>query len=162
MPAGTDKNLPAAEDIKVRQLEWTAPELEQILEIDALCFNKYDAYTLEDYRRWFSYNPDLCLVAEIDGQVAGDMISRILDEKAELASLATHPAYRRRGVGSALLDETVRRVKAYGIGHIDLEVRKTNLAGLSFWKEMGFVVIGEQPGFYGDGEDALVMRKTIT
>jgi len=147
--------------ITVRQLEWTDSELEQILEIDALCFNKYDAYTLEDYRRWYGFNPDLCLVALIDGRVAGDMISRILEDKAELASMATHPTYRRRGVGAALLKETIQRVKAYGIAQIDLEVRKTNFSGQRFWEEMGFEVIGEQPGFYGDGEDAWQMRKNI-
>jgi [ribosomal protein S18]-alanine N-acetyltransferase len=150
------------EKIIIRQLEWTGPELEQILEIDALCFNKYDAYTLEDYRRWYDYNPDLCLVAVIDNRIAGDVISRIVEGKAELASMATHPSYRRRGVAFALLKESIKRVKDYGIGYIEIEVRKTNFNGLSFWEEMGFTSIGEKPGFYGDGETALHMRKTIT
>lgn len=152
----------SVEKISIRTLEWKDPELEQILEIDALCFNEYDAYTLEDYRRWFGFDPDLCLVAIIDGRVAGDVISRIVERKAELASMATHPSYRRRGVAEALLAETVRRVKARGINQIDLEVRKTNFSGLRFWEQMGFVVIAEQPGFYGDGEDAWQMRKIIT
>jgi ribosomal-protein-alanine N-acetyltransferase len=110
---------------------------------------------------WLGYTPDLCLVAEIDGRIAGDMISRIMNDKAELASLAIHPDFRRRGVGSALLEETIRRVKYHGIGYIDLEVRKTNLAGFRFWEKMGFTLIGEQPGFYDDGEAALQMRKII-
>jgi len=147
--------------IIIRPLEWEDPELDQILEIDALCFNEYDAYTLEDYRRWFSYDPDLCLVAVIDGRVAGDVISRIVDGRAELASMATHPSYRRRGVAEALLAETVRRINARGIPQIDIEVRKTNFIGLSFWKKMGFEKIGEQHSFYGDGETAIKMRKTI-
>jgi ribosomal-protein-alanine N-acetyltransferase len=147
--------------ILIRPLEWAAPELEQILEIDALCFNSFDAYTLEDYKRWYGYNPDLCLVAVIDGIVAGDMLTKIVEDRAELGSMATHPAFRRRGVGAALLNETVRRVKGYGINLIDIEVRKTNLDGLNFWKKMGFVVTGEQPGFYGDGETAINMRKKI-
>ena len=152
----------AEEKIIVKPLEWKDAELEQILEIDALCFNQYDAYTLNDYQRWFNYNPDLCLVAVIDRHIAGDVISRIVEGRAELASMATHPSYQRRGVAEALLAETVRRIKARGIHQIDIEVRKTNFIGLSFWKKMGFDVIGEQPGFYGDGEDAIKMRKIIT
>ncbi len=151
----------AEDKIIVRPLEWKDAELEQILEIDALCFNQYDAYTLDDYQRWFNYNPDLCLVAVIDGRIAGDVISRIVEGRAELASMATHPSFRRRGVAEALLAETVRRIKARGIPQIDIEVRKTNFIGLSFWKKMGFEVVGEQPGFYGDGEDAMQMRKII-
>ena len=148
--------------ITIRLLEWNDPELDQILEIDALCFNEYDAYTLADYRRWFGYNPDLCLVAVIGGRIVGDVISRVVDGRAELASMATHPSYRRRGVAEALLAETIRRIKERGIPHIDIEVRKTNFGGLGFWKEMGFEIIGEHPAFYGDGEDAWHMRKIIT
>jgi len=151
-----------AQKIIIRQLEWNDQELEQILEIDALCFNEYDAYTLEDYQRWFNFNPDLCLVAVIGGRIAGDVISRTVEGRAELASMATHPSYRRRGVAESLLAETVCRIKALGIHQIDIEVRKTNFIGLSFWKKMGFEVIGEHPGFYGDGEDAWQMRKNIS
>ncbi|MDP2966541.1 MAG: N-acetyltransferase [Pelolinea sp.] len=147
--------------IAIRQLTLSESDLNQIVKIENLSFNKYDAYHKDDFRRWLGYTPDLCLVAEIEDCIAGDMISRILDDKAELASLAIHPDFRRRGVGSVLLEETIRRVKAYGIDHIDLEVRKTNLAGFRFWKKMGFVLIGVQPGFYDDGETALQMRKTI-
>ena len=147
--------------LTIRQLSLSETDLDQVVEIETLSFNKFDAYSSDDFRRWLGYTPDLCLAAETDGRITGDMISRILDKKAELASLAILPAYRRRGVGSALLEETIRRVKAYGIDHIDLEVRKTNLAGLRFWKKMGFVLIGEQPGFYEDGETALKMRKSI-
>ena len=151
-----------AEKITIRPLEWNDPELDQVMEIDALCFNEYDAYTLEDYQRWFNYDPDLCLVAVIGDRIAGDVISRIVDGRAELASMATHPSYQRRGVAEALLAETVRRIKARGIPQIDIEVRKTNFIGLSFWKKMGFEIIGEHPAFYGDGEDAWQMRKIIT
>ena len=136
-----------AEKITIRPLEWNDPELAQVMEIDALCFNEYDAYTLEDYQRWFNYDPDLCLVAVIGDRIAGDVISRIVDGRAELASMATHPSYQRRGVAEALLAETVSRIKARGIPQIDIEVRKTNLIGLSFWKKMGFEIIGEKPGF---------------
>jgi len=156
------KALLPADKIAIRPLEWNDPELAQILEIDALCFNAYDAYTLEDYQRWFNYGPDLCLVAVIGDRIAGDVISRIVDGRAELASMATHPSCQRRGVAEALLAETVRRIKTRGISQIDIEVRKTNFIGLRFWKKMGFEVIGEHPAFYGDGEDAWQMRKIIT
>jgi len=156
------KALVPADRIIIRPLEWNDAELEQILEIDALCFNEYDAYTLEDYRRWFNYDPDLCLVAVIGGRIAGDVISRIIDGRAELASMATHPSFRRRGVAEALLAESVKRINARGIPQIDIEVRKTNFIGQSFWKKMGFEIIGEKPGFYGDGEDAFNMRKVLS
>jgi len=147
------------EKMLVRQMEWIETDLRQILQIETSAFNSYDAYGREDFRRWFRRNPDLCLVAEIEGRIAGYGIARILADKAEVASLAIHPDFRRQGVGSALLGETIRRAQTYGIQQIELEVRKTNLDGFQFWKKMGFRPVGELPRFYEDGEDAIQMRK---
>lgn len=150
-----------AEKIQVRQLNWDEADLNQIIKIENACFNSYDAYTREDFERWYHYNPDLCLVAEIEGRIAGYIMTRVLPEKGDLASLAISPAFRKLGVGTALFNCTARRVKEYGMDHIDLEVRKTNAAGFSFWKRMGFVPFGTLTAFYGDGEDAIQMRKKI-
>ena len=147
--------------IHVRQLAWEEADIDQILEIERSSFNHYDAYSLADFERWYHYNPDLCIVAEVNGRIAGYVISRILPGIGDLASLAINPAYRRRGIGTALLDEIERRVKEYGVNEINLEVRKTNLTGLAFWQNMGFVLFGTLPGFYEDGEDAIRMRKIL-
>jgi ribosomal-protein-alanine N-acetyltransferase len=151
----------SAEKMIVKQLVWGEANLRQILEIENSSFNKLDAYTLEDFSRWYSYNPDLCVVAEIDRRIVGCMISRIVRDTVDLASLAIHPAYRRHGVGSALLAYTVMQMKKHGIKQIELEVRKTNAAAIAFWQKLGFVLFGSLPGFYGDGEEALRMRKII-
>jgi ribosomal-protein-alanine N-acetyltransferase len=148
--------------IHVRQLAWEEADIDQILEIERFSFNQYDAYSLADFERWYHYNPDLCIVAVVDGHIAGYVISRIMPGIGDLASLAVNPAYRRRGIGTALLDAIERRVRKYGVNEINLEVRKTNLTGLTFWQNMGFVPFGMLPGFYEDGEDAIRMRKLLT
>jgi ribosomal-protein-alanine N-acetyltransferase len=149
------------EKMIVKQLVWEEENLRQILEIEKSSFNEFDAYTLEDFRRWYNYNPDLCVVAEIEGCIVGCMISRVVEDKVDLASLAIHPAYRRRGIGSALLTYTITQMEKYGIHQIELEVRKTNAAAITFWQKLGFVLFGSLPGFYEDGAEALRMRKTI-
>jgi ribosomal-protein-alanine N-acetyltransferase len=148
--------------IHVRQLAWEKEDIDQLLEIERFSFNHYDAYSLVDFERWYHYNPDLCIVAVVDGHIVGYVISRILPGIGDLASLAINPEYRRRGIGTALLDATERRVRKYGVNEINLEVRKTNLSGLIFWQNMGFVPFGILPGFYEDGEDAIRMGKLLT
>jgi ribosomal-protein-alanine N-acetyltransferase len=147
--------------IHVRQLAWEEADIDQILEIERSSFNHYDAYSLSDFERWYNYNPDLCIVAEVNGRIAGYVISRILPGIGDLASLAINPGYRRRGIGTVLLNAIEQRVKEYGVNEINLEVRKTNLTGLAFWQNMGFVPFGTLPGFYEDGEDAIRMRKIL-
>ncbi|MGV8026158.1 MAG: ribosomal protein S18-alanine N-acetyltransferase [Anaerolineaceae bacterium] len=150
-----------SEEIIVKQLLWEEKNLRQILEIENSSFNEFDAYTLEDFKRWYSYDPDLCVVAEIEGRIVGCMISRIVDDRLDLASLAIHPAYRRRGIGSMLLTYTIAQMTKQGINHIELEVRKTNAAAIAFWEKLGFVPFGSLPNFYEDGADAYRMRKII-
>ncbi len=84
--------------IHVRRLAWEKADIDQILEIENSSFNRFDAYSLADFERWFHYNPDLCIVAEVDGRIAVTLISRILPGIGDLASLAIGP--RSGGAGS--------------------------------------------------------------
>ncbi|MBQ8111232.1 MAG: GNAT family N-acetyltransferase, partial [Clostridia bacterium] len=47
-------------------------------------------------------------------------------------------AYRRRGVGSALVDRCLAALKDEGINKVALLVFKYNDAGNAFWERMGF------------------------
>ena len=78
--------------IHVRQLVWEKTDIDPILEIERSSFNNYDAYSQADFERWCHYNPDLCIVAEVDGHIAGYVILRILPGIGDLASLAISPA----------------------------------------------------------------------
>ena len=151
----------SADKITIRDLAWEESDLLQILEIENLSFNKEDAYTREDFQRWFNVNPDFCIVAEIDGQIAGNMICRIKRYRLDMGSCAIHPNYRRQGVGAALLAEMEKRARGFGIHQIDLEVRPSNISAQAFWQALGFEEFKVSPGFYPDGEDALLMSKKI-
>lgn len=147
--------------VTIRPLQDEESDLRQVVEIENLSFSKDDAYTREDFRRWLGYNPEFCLVAEIDGRIVGDMICRILRYKLDLASCAIHPEYRRYGVGSLLLREMETLAAKFGVRKIELQVRKTNSDGLAFWQKMGFEESGVLPAFYPDGEDGLQMSKGL-
>jgi predicted N-acetyltransferase YhbS len=79
------------------------------------------------------FDPELSLVAEIDGQIAGHVLFtpytlRLMGEDVaavNLAPLAVHPAYQRQGIGRSLIVEghNVARAKVYTLsfvlGHSD-------------------------------------------
>ena len=147
--------------VVIKQLVWEQASLDQILEIENSSFNKLDAFTLEDFEFWYSFNPDFCLVAEADGRIVGNIICRIQRYKLELASLAIHPDYRRYGIGSMLINEIAAQAKMFAIRKIGLEVRESNISALAFWQKMDFIITGSVPNFYADGETALQMEKNI-
>ena len=87
-------------------------------------------------------------------------IGSVLDE-GELMNLCVDEPYRRRGFGRALLHHVFAAVRRQGVSRIYLEVRKRNGSARALYESEGFVPVGERPGYYGD-DDAVVMMKKIS
>ncbi|MDK2982057.1 MAG: [ribosomal protein S18]-alanine N-acetyltransferase [Chloroflexota bacterium] len=148
-------------DITLRDLRTDPSELEQLLAIESQCFSPADAWSAADFKQWLNTNPYFCVAAEIDGQLVGAIFGRIQRYRLNVGSCAIHPDHRRQGVAAALLAELEKRAKSFSIHQLDLEVRPSNADGLAFWQRMGFEQYKTAPGFYLDGEDALLMHKKI-
>jgi ribosomal-protein-alanine N-acetyltransferase len=85
------------------------------------------------------------------------MIWRILDE-AHIATIATHPDFRRKGIGEHLMIVALLSARDEGARHAFLEVRAGNLAAQLMYKKYGFIVAGTRPRYYKDNyEDAILM-----
>jgi ribosomal-protein-alanine N-acetyltransferase len=66
---------------------------------------------------------------------------------------------RRSGLGRALLKRLISDLKNLPSQEaLFLEVRANNLAAQSLYRESGFVDVGRRPKYYGNGEDALVLK----
>jgi ribosomal-protein-alanine N-acetyltransferase len=51
----------------------------------------------------------------------------------------------------------LERSLAVGLDAAWLEVRAGNAAAIALYERFGFTTVGRRPGYYADGEDALVM-----
>ncbi len=97
-------------------------------------------------------------VAEADGKVAGFAVLWLILDEAHIATLAVHPAFRRRGIGRKLLETMLTAAQANGARLATLEVRAGNFAAQALYRRHGFRVVGRRPKYYTDnGEDALIM-----
>ncbi len=158
--AGRDRDLLRSGKVTIRPLSLTDSELAQLVKIENASFTT-DAYQIEDFRNVHVKCAELSIVAEVEGQIAGYMMTGRLPDRGNVFSVAVAPAYRRRDIGEALFRYTAKRLNEWGIAKIELEVRKSNEAGVSFWTRMGFAPVSTIPCFYDDGSEALVMRKAI-
>jgi len=66
-----------------------------------------------------------------------------------------------RGVGEALLREGLEHLKALGAETAELEVRADNRAAIKLYEKHGFRVKERLPGYYGPGQDGLLMVKPL-
>ncbi len=100
------------------------------------------------------------LIRRVAGVVEGLLSSP--RKVGHLVSIAVLPGYRRRGIGSALLRETIRAVgEAYGAEALYLEVRVSNEPAIRLYEKFGFVKVRRITAYYADGEDAYVMVKRL-
>ena len=87
---------------------------------------------------------DICLVAELDGQIVGFMISYILtlgfgiEKSAWIATLGVKPEYMGQDIGKNLANKIFEYYKAEGIENVYTSVRWDSPDLLSFFKTMGF------------------------
>ena len=114
-------------------------------------------YFLELYRDC----RDFFVVAKVGGRVAGYAVACAEKRNAEIASLAVHPDYRRRGVADALMRHTLRALGAAGFGRVELMVRTGNTAGAQLYRSLGFRRVRMVPRYYEDGGDGVLMVRAI-
>lgn len=103
-------------------------------------------------------NPDTFLVAEVNGKIVGYAVVDKWTDQQHLVSIAVSAGLRRKGVGQALLDGMIGRLRE---GPLGLEVRKSNIAAIELYHKNGFTDTGLAPSYYKDGEDAIQMVKLV-
>jgi ribosomal-protein-alanine N-acetyltransferase len=81
----------------------------------------------------------------------------IVDE-AHIGTMAVHPNWRRRGLGTLLLAALLDKAVEMGAIVATLEVRVSNVAAQNLYRAFGFEQVGLRRHYYLDnGEDALIM-----
>ncbi|EZP52628.1 MULTISPECIES: GNAT family N-acetyltransferase [Sphingomonas] len=103
-------------------------------------------------------------LAYVDAAPAGFTMVRSVVDEAELLLLAVDPAFRRRGIGRALLRGVIAEAQMTGIADLHLEVRENNEA-VRLYVEQGFAKVGERRHYYrgktGQAFDAHTYRRAV-
>jgi len=87
---------------------------------------------------------DVCLVAELNGQVVGFMVSYVLtlgfgiEKSGWIATLGVNPKFMGQGIGATLAKEIFKYYKDIGINNVYTSVRWDSPDLLSFFKTLGF------------------------
>jgi [ribosomal protein S18]-alanine N-acetyltransferase len=101
-----------------------------------------------------------------NGTLRGFALARLAADEAEILTIAVEAGWRGRGVGRALMAEMLRRAANAGARVMFLEVDEDNASALALYRRLGFVKVGERPGYYrrNDGSRALaiVMRRGLS
>jgi len=94
----------------------------------------------EYLRQFLDFAPDLFLVAEVEGRIAGTIIGGWDGWRGHIARLATDPALRRFGIAKALVREIESKLNAKGAVRIYALVDRLSPPAEPFWRAMGYVL----------------------
>jgi ribosomal protein S18 acetylase RimI-like enzyme len=135
----------------------TVLDLNALSKLERACFQQ-DAWPMLDLIAVLTFPDIVRLKAVEDGQmigfVAGD--NRSSDGLSWIATIGILPEYRRRGIGRELLRACEAKLKT---GRIRLSVRASNAGAIGLYEQEGYEHREVWPGYYSDGEAAIVMEK---
>lgn len=83
-------------------------------------------------------DPDLFLVAEVEGRVVGAVLGRYDGRRGWANHLAVEPTARSQGIGSRLMRELERRLVVKGCRKLNLHVMPGNRSVCPFYEGIGY------------------------
>lgn len=147
-------NLPGS-SVEIVPATWR--DLTELRHLEQVCFRQ-DAWPLLDVIAVLSFPGIIRHKAAVDGKMVGFIAGEIRNppELAWIATFGVLPAFRRHGIGSALLSACE---DALGVQRVRLSVRRGNENAIRLYKNFGYQQIGTWPEYYRGGIDAVVLEK---
>jgi ribosomal protein S18 acetylase RimI-like enzyme len=93
---------------------------------------------LEDVKLKLQRDPDLFLVAELEGEIVGSVIGGWDGRRGWIYHLAVKPEHQRKGIGVGLVHEVEKRLVARGAKKVNAQVYKSNEQSSAFFKAIGY------------------------
>jgi len=133
-------------------------DIDQMTQLDATCFSS--PWSRASFTAELTNNPlAWYLVGEtLEGTMIGYAGLWAIGDEGHITNVAVHPDYRRKHLGSILVEGLIENTKGEGLTRFTLEVRVSNEAAISLYEKFGFKEAGIRKGYYEDNnEDAMIM-----
>lgn len=140
--------------------KWKFEDILAVSHIEEECFGG-EAWSYATLASAFESAASYGLVAEDGDEVIGYGCITCAADTSDLENVVVVEGYRRSGTGRAIVEGLLEEAKERGAEKTFLEVRVSNVAAMSMYLKCGFVGTYARTRYYADGEDCLVMCKTL-
>lgn len=102
-------------------------------------------------------------VVDANQHVVALMVAWTLPGEVQLQNVVVARAWRRRGIGRALMATLLEHARRHGAQSVELEVRSGNHPARRLYAALGFAEVGRRRAYYrATGEDAVLMRLSLS
>jgi ribosomal-protein-alanine N-acetyltransferase len=134
-------------------------DLDEVMNIERISFSS--PWPVAAFLSEISNEYSLAFVAAARERISGYICAQHVLDEGHILNLAVHPELRRKGIGNALAEETLDRLKKRGCRIFYLEVRMSNAPAMQFYEHLGFKKVGVRKKYYRSPlEDAALMIRT--
>jgi ribosomal-protein-alanine N-acetyltransferase len=135
-------------------------DLPQIVQIEGLCFPQETAFPSGMFAYLIKYSVSL-VACEPEGRVLGFIMGYTSGRGGAVYTLDVHPLYRRKGVGSRLIQALEEELRELGARAIRLEAALENPEAMNLYRKAGYRERELVRNYYGWGKDAVRMWKEL-
>ena len=93
---------------------------------------------VKDIARKLKVQPELFLVGIVEGQLVASVMAGYDGHRGWVNYLAVAGAFRKRGLGRALMRRVEQDLKAMGCPKINMQIRSSNVEVLAFYRDLGY------------------------
>ena len=142
----------------------SSKDLNRLYEIEKECFNE-EAFTKEQISQLLDDYNTISLIARVQDEIAGFVIGMIHIERSTLRghilTIDVGSAYRRKGIGTLLMDEIESIFRQKGVKASFLEVREDNTSAINLYLKQGYMIMGKLDNYYGKIH-GIYLKKTLS
>ncbi|XP_045499707.1 N-alpha-acetyltransferase 30-like [Colias croceus] len=138
--------------------ELQMPEIMRLIQKDLS-----EPYSIYTYRYFIHNWPKLCFLAIHEGKCIGAIVCKLdmhrnVVKRGYIAMLAVDKRYRKRGIGSRLVQKAIQVMINDNADEVVLETEITNKPALKLYENLGFVRDKRLFRYYLNGVDALRLK----
>lgn len=131
-------------------------DLNEVLEISTMSLK--ESWTLDSFTKELTNPLAKYIVAKYDDKTVGFAGVWTIVDEGHITNIAVHPDYRKKGIGSQLVNSLIEHSSKWGCNALTLEVRASNTPAKNLYKKFDFVEEGIRKNYYKDNkEDAIIM-----
>ncbi len=171
MKQAEDHDGSSAQGRKTRLTEfrvrpYRASDLDALHQLDQICFLPGVSYSRAEIARYLRRPDAKSWVVEATGEPAGETAGFVIvscgrRQQGHIITLDVAPSWRRRAVGSMLMDTAEKWIAQHGGTAVFLETAEDNLTAQAFYLRRGYARLGRIEDYYGRGEAAWLMGKRL-
>ena len=143
-------------DINIKNMN--IEDLENIKEILTTDFD--DFWNYSTLKEELKSDNSKYIIATLNSEIVGFAGIKIAGDQADIMNIVTKKSFRKKGIGTLLLNSLISICKDLNLSSIFLEVNQSNYPAILLYESFGFKKIGIRKNYYKNN-DGFVYFKTI-